>query len=192
MQSASAHARSHLEHLARRKGRGVAGDGLGDEGRQAYLLKHIQIVVGRRAVGPDPDIQPRLQHLRDRGETRSQLEVAGWVVGDAGVRVLECVHLTAVDMDAVGGDDFGLQQPLFLHPGHHWHIVGLPPLLDLLGGLGDVDVEGDIVFLGQIGAGVQDLSRARVGGMRRDGGDDQIVVLPSLDKAAGGVERVLP
>jgi hypothetical protein len=87
-------------------------------------------------------------------------------------------------VDAVRGQQLGLQQVLLLDPRHHRHAQLAAGVLDLEQGFGNVRVEGDVELLGESGAGLEDFRRAGVGGVGRDGRDDEGVVPPLDDELA--------
>ena len=60
---------------------------------------------------PMPDVQPRFEHLGDRGDSRGELEIAGGSVRHAGSGFLKSAHLPFVEVDAMRGDHFGREQP---------------------------------------------------------------------------------
>ena len=53
---------------------------LGHERGQAQLFEHVEVVVGGRAIRADAHGQPGLEHLFDRREAGSELEVRGRIV----------------------------------------------------------------------------------------------------------------
>ena len=54
-----------------RQGGWIIRDSLGNEGGQAYLLEHIEIIVGSRPIRSNADVQPGFEHLGYRRKTRS-------------------------------------------------------------------------------------------------------------------------
>ena len=90
--------------------------------------------------------------------------------------------LPEIDMHAVGGQYFGIEQVLLLDVGDHGHIFLLAHVLDFDGGFGDMGVQRYVVLGCQGGTGPQDVRRAGEGGMRRNSRHDQVVVLPADDE----------
>ena len=84
VQRRGAHPGRHRQGLARRNRRGIAADPFGEQRREPRLLEHVEIVVRRRAIGADADVQPERQHLRHRRDAGAELQVARRIVGDAG------------------------------------------------------------------------------------------------------------
>jgi hypothetical protein len=93
-------------------------------------------------------------------------------------------HLAQVDVDAMRGDDLGLEQSLLFDVRDDRHTLLVAHVLAFEPCLGQVRVQRHIKFHGQISSGAQDFVGAGVGSMRRDRGDDQRMVLPAFDKAA--------
>ncbi len=93
-------------------------------------------------------------------------------MGHSGVVVLQGADFAIVDMDAVGRQDFGFEQSLFLDIGHHRHIVLVAHVFHFEGGFGNVRMQGHIKFSGQFGGGFQDFSGAGVRGVRGHCRDD--------------------
>ena len=52
----------------------------GDEGRQAYFLEHIQVVVRCGSICADAHIKSRFQHLYHGGKPGSELEIRGRIM----------------------------------------------------------------------------------------------------------------
>ncbi len=178
---ARAHNRRHLQNLARGQHRGIHRAHLGDQRGQAQLLDHIQGVVAGRAIGADAHVQPDLEHLIHLRDAAGQLEVAAGIVRDAHVVVLERVHLALVQVDAVRGRGPGLEDAQLLKPRHRRHIVLLAVIFDLLGRLGDVDVQRRVELQRQIHGPLDQLRRDGVGRVRRDAGNHQRMTAPTHD-----------
>ena len=66
VQRARAQAGGHGDGLRRGQGGGIAAGVLRHKRRQAHLFEHVQVVVGRRAVGADADVNPGFEHSAHR------------------------------------------------------------------------------------------------------------------------------
>ena len=188
---AGADPRGHRQRLPRRDRRGIAARALRQERGQARFLEHVEVVVGRRTVRADADVQPELQHARHRRDAGGELQVARRVVRDPGVGVLHLPHLAFVHVHAVRGQHLRVEEPLLLHPGHHRHAVLLARVVHLLQRFGEMDVQRHVELRRELGARAQDFGRARVRRVRRGRRDDQRVVAPALDEVARTRQRVL-
>jgi hypothetical protein len=167
--------------LGRQRG-GVAGDRLGDERGQPHFFEQVEIVVGCGTIGSQSDCNPLVQHGRYGRETGSQFEIAGWIVGDTHPGFAETTDLASIDVNAVRRNDLGLEESALFGPGDDGHPVGLAPLLDLVSGLGQVNVQRHIVFEGEIHRGTNDIGCTGVRSMRRHRGYDQRVTSPVADE----------
>ncbi len=191
MKRPGADARRHGQCLARRQRRRIAADPLGEQRREPQLLEHVEIVVRGRAVGADPDRGADLEHLHDRRDARPEFEVARRIVRDAGARLAQRTDLSFVHVDAVRREDPRFEEALLLHPRHDRHAVLAPGRIHFERRLGQVRVERHVELGGELRAGAEDLGRAGVRRVRRDGGDDQLVPAPSRDEITRAIERVL-
>ncbi len=191
MHGLSALAGGHEQGGLGGQGGGVIGDAFGHEGGQTHFFEHIQIVIGSGAVGADAHIQAQFQHALHRRKAGGQLEVGGGVVGHTCAQVLHGADFAFVHMNAVGGQDFGLEQAAFFHVGHHGHAVLFAHVGHFTGGFRNVCVEGHIKLGSQLGRGAQDFGRAGVGGVGGDGRHDEGVVFPALDKITGDGQAFL-
>jgi hypothetical protein len=81
-----------------------------------------------------------------RSEPAGQLQVAGGIVGHTDAVVQKRVQFPVVQVDAVGGHHLCLKDVLLLDPRYRRHAVLGPVVLYLLRGLGDVDLDGDVVL----------------------------------------------
>ncbi len=126
VQGARAQARRHRQRIARRQRGWIAARPFREQRRQPHLLEHVEIVVGRRAVGADADVDAELQHARDRRDTGAQLQVARRIVGHAGVEILQGANLSVVHVHAVRGQHLRVEESLLLHPWHDRHAMLAP------------------------------------------------------------------
>ena len=191
MHGARADARRHRQRVARRQRRRIAAGALGEQRREPHLLEHVEVVVRRRAVGADADVDAELQHARHRRDAGAELEVARRVVRDARIEVLQRADLAFVHVHAVRREHLRLEQPVLLHPRHDRHAVLSTGRLDLERRFGEVDVQRHVELGGQLRARAQDFRRAGVGRVRRRRRDDQRMAAPALDEVARARERVL-
>jgi hypothetical protein len=95
------------------------------------------------------------------------------------------MHLALIDVHAVGGQDFRAENVLLFDVRDDRHSGLLAGGLNFRRGLGQVRVQWDVELNGQGCGSSQDFVRTGIDGMRRDGGDDQGVVLPALDELPG-------
>jgi hypothetical protein len=119
-----------------------------------------------------------------RRDPAGQLEVAGRIVHDRHVVLLQEADLLGIDVDTMRGNRPG---PEYAQPGHtfyYFFLVLIPALFGFLARFENVNLERHIVLHGQVRARPQNLVRARVGRVRRDRWHDQRVALPFLDKPA--------
>ena len=191
VQGGSAEPGGHGQRLARGNGGGIAVGALGEQRRQPRLLEHVEVVVRRRPVGADADVDAELQHPRDRCDAGRQLQVAGGIVGDAGIEVLERANLAVVHVNAVRGQDLRTEQAVLANVGDARHAVAIAQLLNFEQRLGEMDVQGDVEFGRQLRARSQDLRRARIGRVGRRRGHDERMALPALDELARAGEAFL-
>ncbi len=180
-----------LQRLPRRQHCRVLGVYLGDERRQAQLLDHVQVVVAGRAVGAHADLQAELEHLRNGGDTAGELQVARWTVGHARAGPPQAEHVLFIDVDAMGGQELGVQDAVLLQPGDNGHVVQTDAVVGLQPGLADMGVQRHVEGAGQVGAGQKQFRRGRIPGVGGHGGLDERVAVPALDEAAAELERVL-
>ena len=89
----------------------------GQHGGQAHLLPQVEVVVGGRPVGAQPDPQAPVEQVHQRGDARSQLGVRLRAVGDGHVVGDQDVDVGRRQPDAVGG-----QHPTVEHPGRGQHL----------------------------------------------------------------------
>ena len=109
MQRFGAQPGGHAQSGAGRQGGGVFRDILGQQGCQADLFEHIQVIIRGRAVGADAHIQSHLQHFVHLGETGGQFQVRGGVVRHTGMVMLQSAHLAIVEMDAMSRQHLGIE-----------------------------------------------------------------------------------
>ncbi len=107
------------------------------------------------------------------------------------VGVLQCADLTGIDMHAMRGDDLGFEQAEFLHVWHDRHPLFLARVFHLEGGLGNMDMQRHIEFLGEIHARADDLGVGGIRRVRRNGGDDERMTLPLFDELTRVCQRVV-
>ena len=67
-------------------------------------------------------------------------------MGDAGMGMLDGAHFAFIDMHAVGGDHFGVEDAAFLHIRNDRHPKFLADILHLTGCFSDVNMERNIIF----------------------------------------------
>ena len=103
----------------------------------------------------------------------------------------QAANLAFVHVHAVRGQHLGAEESLLLDIGNHRHAVLPPRLLDLEQRFGEMRVQRHVELRGQLGAGAQDVGRARVWRMRRRPRHDQGVPSPALDEVPREGERVL-
>ena len=191
VQRARAQPGGHRHGLRRGQDGGIVAGVLRHQRRQPHLLEHVQVVVGRRAVGADADVNPGLEHVAHRRDPRSQLEVRGRVVNHAGVVALQDSDLAFVHMNAMRGHDLDVEDAVLFDVGDDRRAVFHPAVAHLQGGLGQVDLQGRIELSRQVRAGAQDLRGAGERRMRRDRRHDQRMTLPGLQERAGHLQRLL-
>ena len=78
-------------------------------------------------------------------------------MGDAGAMVQQGVHLTLIDVDAVGRQHLGAEDVLLLHIRDDRHAILGAGVLNFYGGFGDMRVQGHVELNGQFCCKSQDL-----------------------------------
>ena len=76
-------------------------------------------------------------------------------MGHARASPPQAEHVLFVDMDAVGGQELGIEDAVLLQPGDNRHVILIDAIVGLQPRLADVGVEGHIEGAGQVGAGQQ-------------------------------------
>ena len=186
-----AQARGHGQSRTRGNRGGIAARPLGQERGQPRFLEHVEVVVRCGAIGANPHVDPELEHLRNRRDAGPELQIAGRVVRDTGVRVAQRPDFSLVHVHAVRGEDARIEQPLLFRPWDHGHAVFLARALDLERRFRQMRVQRHVEFGRQLGTRAKDFGGAGVGRMRGDGGHDQRMPLPFRDESARHRERVL-
>jgi len=92
----------------------ITASAFGEERRQAHLLKHVQIVVARRAVSANANVQPLFEHLPNRRDAAGKFEVAAGIVRDACASLAQIADFTGVHMDAMRARTLARKIPCFL------------------------------------------------------------------------------
>ena len=147
-----------------------AGVALGER-EDLEVGEQVERVVGAGAVGAEADRDPRLARRRV-GEDAADRELhVGDRVGDHGAAALgDQLELGAVEPDAVGEHRALAEQPEPVEVVGGAHAVGGEAVLDLLLGLGEVDVDRQTALGGEFGGPAQQLLAGdvdRVRGQRR-------------------------
>ena len=93
--------RRQLER-GRRRHRRRAGARLVQQRRQPQLDEAVEVVVARRAVGAERDVDALRQHLRDGRDAAAQLEVRRGAVHDVRAARRQPPPLVVGGVDAVG------------------------------------------------------------------------------------------
>ena len=113
----------HVKHISGGDG-GNPERGFMDQRGQAHVAKDIQVVVARRAVGTERDVDTPAEHVRYRGEPRSQLQVSPRAVQHLDVILRQKFVLFRAEPDAVGqAEPWGSQA--ILYKKFHIGIAGL-------------------------------------------------------------------
>ncbi len=86
--------------------------------------------------------------------------------------MFQCSHFSFIDVNAVGGQNFGLKDGLFFDVRNDWHSLVFAHVFNFKGSFGKVDMQWDVKFHRKIGCGSQDIRCAGVRCMRRHGGND--------------------
>ena len=176
--------RCHRQGRARRNRRGIPAGAFGGERGQPRFFEHVQIVVRCRAIGADPHVDTELDHLRDRRDAGSKLQIAGRVVCDSGVCIAERPDFSLVHVHAVRSQDARIEQPLLFRPWDHGHAVFLARTFDLERRFGQMGVKRHVEFNRQLGTCAKDLRGAGVWRVRRNGRNDRRMPLPFRDEGA--------
>ena len=124
-------ARCGVQHLRRRQQRRIVIETLVDHAEQVHILHDVQIVVGRRAVRAERDIDALLQHFRNVRVAGCQLEIACRTAGDRNIVLLEDIEILVLQPDAVCRRGRRIENAVRLHVGRGRHAVALLALLML-------------------------------------------------------------
>lgn len=114
--SFGAEASGHGDRLFGGDNGGVIAFGFGEEGSETEFFEHVEIVVASGPIGTDADVEVGGEHFVEVGDTTGQFEIAGGAVGDTGASLFELIHFLGVDMDTVGGEEFGIKDAMFIEP----------------------------------------------------------------------------
>ncbi|OQC70391.1 MAG: hypothetical protein BWX50_00821 [Euryarchaeota archaeon ADurb.Bin009] len=168
-----ARSRRHRDRLARGKqGRRVPGKLL-QEGGKLHLLHQIEVVVRGTPIGPEGDVRPvLLQPVVGHGPVDGKLHVARRVVGCRDAALAEEPALGLVEPAAVRGDGPGGEAPAVVKVRRGAFAELCDTVDDLLLGLGEMDVDADLLFPCKIGAPGKTLRRDGVDRVRADGCPD--------------------
>ncbi len=111
-------------------------------------------------------------------------------MGHARAHAPQAEHVLLVDVDTVGGQEFGVQDAVLLQPGDDRHVVLVDAIVSFQLCLGHVGVQRHVEGAGQIGTGQQQFRRGRIPGVGSHSRLDERVAVPVLDEAAAEQERV--
>ena len=105
--------------------------------------------------------------------------------------VVQRAYLARINVHAVRGQHLSVEQILFFHPRDDGHIVFAAALLNLALGLGQMYMQGYVVFRCKRGAGLEHIARAGIRGVRSDRRQDERVSLPAFNEVARRGQSVL-
>ncbi len=165
--------RGALPGLGGRHGGRVAGQRFADQGGELDLLEHIQIVVGRAAVGADPDGNPPLPQAPVRKGAGTELHVGGRQMGDPDPVGGQEILLLGIQPDGVGGQDVGAEKTQLPQITHRGLTVLLQAILHLPFGLRQVNMEQQITLPGKLRQPDQGVPGDGVDGVRSQGQLDE-------------------
>ena len=104
----------HFQHLLGGNYGRVHGVRFMKQCRAFHQLDHVLGIIAGSAVHPQSDCNARLQHPRDRRNTRGEVHVADGIVGDFHVIMLDHSDIPVAEMDAVNQQHIGANYPQFL------------------------------------------------------------------------------
>ena len=151
-----------MEHLSRSDDGRVAEIALVDHAEQVHILHDVQIVVGRRAVRAERDIDAALEHLRHVRIARGQLEVARRAARDRHAVSFQNIEILVLEPDAVRRRRRRIKDAVLLHVRRRGQAVAAFALLVLGLRLGQMDLDARTGLTGVLRDRLDDL---RVGGI---------------------------
>ena len=156
--------------------RGVVPEELLEEGCGFHLGEHVEVVVGGCSVGSEGDVDACGLHF-GVGECPAygEFHVADWVVDGGYAAFGEEGDVVFVEPAAVGCDAAFGEDAAVVEPGDDPHAVGFDAV-GVFVGFVDVDVEGDVFFLRELGAPAESFFGDGVDGVGGDAGHDAGVV----------------
>ena len=141
--------RGHGQRRRRGQGAGVMMQGVGRQHGGLHLLEHIEVVVGRIAVGAQGHIHARLDHGLDVGAAAGELEVGHGVVDTCDVMCAQDAAVLVVQPHAVGSRGPGVEDVVAVEHLGGGQAVALDAALMLRLRLGQVDVHAQAVVDGK-------------------------------------------
>ena len=154
--------RCRTEHLSRGDDGRVAEIALVDHTEQVHILHNVQIVVGRRAVRTERDIDAALEHLRHVRIAGGELEVARRAAGNRNAVLFQNVEVAVLKPDAVRRRRRRVEDAVLLHVRRRGQAVAALALLVLGLGFGQMDVDACAGVAGVLRDRLDDF---RVGGI---------------------------
>ena len=155
---------------------GVVPEELLEEGCGLHLGEHVEVVVGGCSVGSEGDVDACGLHFWV-GECPAygEFHVADWVVDGGYAAFGEEGDVIFVEPAAVGCDAAFGEDAAVVEPGDDPHAVGFDAV-GVFVGFVDVDVEGDVFFLRELGTPAESFFGDGVDGVGGDAGHDAWVV----------------
>ena len=163
----------HFQGRGGGHGGGVGGGELAQEGGAAHLAEEVQVVVAGGPVGAQGDVHPGRQEGRHRAGAGGQFHVRLGAVDHLHAVARHGVDLPAAELGHVHRQQARGEQAETLQARQGMDGVRLQGLVQLVGGLEHVHVDGQVQLLGEGEDAGQGLVGDGVGGVGGEGGADE-------------------
>ena len=180
----------HLDHLDGGKGARVHARDFLQFCGGVHFLKNVLAVVAGGAVGGQADRMADGKKIDDGHDTGGELHVAGGIVDAADGKFLQQRDVLGIDPDAMRADHVRTEETDFCEISDRRAAKLFAALLDFKWRLGDVDEDGRAVLARESGRIEQCFFAASIDGVRRDGRNNERIVLPIAQILFGVAQRV--